>query len=154
LTALDWSAIGDGIKSALSGAWSSVVSWFGDVKTKFGSIKDTITSAFSGAAHWLVDPGRDIVQGLMNGAGGLLSSLGRWFLDHIPGWIVEPFKAALGIHSPSTVFAELGKNTTAGYVQGLESSAKGVSSAVTGLVTMPSAGPGTAAAAAAAPRTV
>ncbi|SEC98945.1 hypothetical protein [Arthrobacter woluwensis] len=37
-----------------------------------------------------------MIQGLLNGAGSLLSSIGSFFLNQLPGWIVGPFKAALG----------------------------------------------------------
>lgn len=134
LGSLDWSGIATGIGETLSGAWQSVVDWFGDIEGKFGGVKDTITGAFTNAKDWLKDAGKDIINGLKEGAGGLLAGLGRWFLDKLPGWIVAPFKSALGIHSPSKVFAEIGEDTVAGYVRGLEDSARSVSGAMSGLV--------------------
>jgi hypothetical protein len=59
----------------------------------------------------------------MDGIGDLAGKIGSWFLSKIPGWIVDPFKAALGIHSPSRVFrTEIGQQLLPGAVQGVEDS--------------------------------
>ena len=68
----------------------------------------------------LVDKGREMIQGFLNGATDLLSRIGSFLLDRIPGWIQAPFKKALGISSPSRVFAELGRDTIAGYAMGVQ----------------------------------
>lgn len=78
-------------------------------------------AALSGAGQWLYNTGRDMIQGLINGAGSLLSRIGEFFLDKLPGWIVGPFKAALGISSPSKVFFGFGENTVQGFVDGVRS---------------------------------
>ncbi|WP_074783883.1 hypothetical protein [Arthrobacter woluwensis] len=59
-----------------------------------------------------------MIQGLLNGAGSLLSSIGSFFLNQLPGWIVGPFKAALGIHSPSRVFRQFGEFIVQGLAGG------------------------------------
>lgn len=93
----------------------------------------TITGAFSGAWNWLYNAGRNIVQGLLNGIGSLASSIGRFFLDRVPGWIKEPFKKALGIRSPSKLFMGYGKDITTGLVMGLEKSQSMIDTAMTGM---------------------
>lgn len=87
----------------------------------FGSIPKKIGALFAGAGKWLWDAGKNIIDGLINGATSLLRNIGRFFLDVLPGWIVGPFKAVLGIHSPSTVFAGFGENTMQGYIEGVSS---------------------------------
>jgi len=82
-----------------------------------GKVRD----ALSGAGQWLYNTGRDMIQGLINGAGSLLSRIGEFFLDKLPGWIVGPFKAALGIASPSKAFFGFGQNTVQGFVDGVRS---------------------------------
>lgn len=68
----------------------------------------------------LVDKGREMIQGFLNGATGLLSNIGRFLIDRIPGWIRAPFEKALGISSPSKVFAEIGRDTIAGFAAGIQ----------------------------------
>lgn len=80
-----------------------------------------ILSALKGAGRALFSVGRDLVQGLLDGAGSLLRNVGNFFVDMLPGWIQGPFKRALGISSPSKVFAGFGRDIIDGLVQGLES---------------------------------
>jgi len=74
----------------------------------------------------LVDKGREMIQGFLDGATNLLKNIGRFLLDRIPGWIRTPFERALGISSPSKVFAEIGRDTIAGFAQGIEDEIGGV----------------------------
>lgn len=107
------------------------------IKDAFGGAKDFIVNAFNTAVNFIKDlPGRilrglgnigsllynsgkDLIQGLLNGAGSLLKKIGSFFLDMLPGWIKTPFKKALGIASPSKVFAGFGENITQGLVNGI-----------------------------------
>jgi tape measure domain-containing protein len=95
-----------GIWSGILGAISGVVNQIGGV---IGSIWGKVTGALSGAGSWLVDTGRNIVQGLINGVQSLAGSIGSAFLSMVPGWIVGPFKTALGIASPSKLFKSFGR---------------------------------------------
>lgn len=86
----------------------------------FKEIPDKIKELFSDAKNWLVDMGKNIIQGLIDGAGKLLKKLGEYFLDLVPGWIKGAFKSALGINSPSKVFMGYGENIIAGLLVGLD----------------------------------
>jgi hypothetical protein len=97
----------------------------------FSGLKGRITKVFTGGLTWLYNMGRDIVQGLLNGAGALLSTIGDFFLSKVPGVLKGPLKKALGIHSPSTVFAGYGRNIMEGLMQGLESHQGSVSATMT-----------------------
>lgn len=63
--------------------------------------------------------GKDMIQGLLNGAGSLLSKIGEFMLDMLPGWIKKPFEKAMGIKSPSRVFKAYGVNIGEGLIQGM-----------------------------------
>jgi len=91
-----------------------------------GGIPGHVRDFFASAGEWLVPAGRNIILGLMSGAGQLLPRIGQFFLDKLPGWIVGPFKAALGIHSPSRVFAGFGENIGQGAINGIASMAPAV----------------------------
>lgn len=83
------------------------------------SIPGKIASFFSGIGDTLYNFGRDLINGFLRGAGSLLSTIGQFFLNKLPGWIQTPFKKALGIASPSKVFAGFGKNIVQGLASGI-----------------------------------
>ena len=128
--------------------WAAISQWWSDgwnavasyTQTKgqevldfIGAIPENVRRLFADAGSWLVNSGRNIVQGLLDGAGQLLPQIGQFFLDKLPGWIREPFKAALGIHSPSRVFAGYGENIGEGLALGVESMGSRVRSSTSGL---------------------
>ena len=122
-----------------------VIRGFDRVKDTVTGWKDKIVGALSGAGRWLWDTGRNIVQGLLDGIGSLAGRIGSFFLDRIPGWIKGPFKKALGIASPSKLFAEYGRNIGEGLVAGVGSMEGVVQASTQGLadsaanITLPAA---------------
>lgn len=112
--------IGRTIASIWNGMISGISQFVGKVIGFFTSIPQKIGEVFAGAGRWLYDAGRNIVEGLINGAGALLSNIGNFFLNLVPDWIKGPFKAALGINSPSRVFFGYGDNTAQGYIDGVK----------------------------------
>ncbi|QRI45612.1 tape measure protein [Gordonia phage RoyalG] len=86
-----------------------------------GGIPGMLLGKLGDGAKVLYNYGKDIIQGLMNGTKELLKKLGSWFLDQVPDWIEKPFKQALGIESPSKVFAGYGVNIGEGLVKGIDS---------------------------------
>jgi hypothetical protein len=133
----NWQKIGqffvqvwNNIVSFFSTIWNNIVSFVSTGITNivkfFTELPGKILKAISGFANMLFNFGKNIVQGLINGAGSLLKNVGKFFLDMLPGWIVAPFKAALGIKSPSKVFREFGKNILEGLIEGLTSDEAGV----------------------------
>lgn len=107
-------------RNLISGLANGVRGAIGRIKSVLASVKSSILGAFAGAGRWLFSIGQNIVQGLMNGMGSLAGQIGSWFLDKIPGWIRGPFKKALGIHSPSRVFAGYGRNIGEGLILGVK----------------------------------
>jgi len=86
----------------------------------------------------MVEVGEDVVLGFLKGL--------AWFVTHSPleiAWtyIVKPLidavKNKLGIHSPSTVFADIGVNTIKGLLNGILDGMKGIGSWVKANVTDP-----------------
>lgn len=89
-----------------------------------------IISAVGNLGGVLYNAGRDLIQGLLNGAASLLRTVGSFFASKLPGALQGPFKKALGIASPSKVFAGFGKNITQGLVNGINAGLGDVQSAV------------------------
>lgn len=90
-----------------------------------------ITAAFTGAlaglsALWTKfrEFGANLIQGLIDGVLSKLAALKETLLGAANG-ARDWFKNALGINSPSRVFAELGSETMAGLNQGLDAGASG-----------------------------
>lgn len=61
--------------------------------------------------------GKNIIDGLLNGLKGAWNDLTSWWNDGINS-IVDGAKNLLGIHSPSRVFAGIGKNVALGFGEG------------------------------------
>lgn len=80
--------------------------------------------------------GKAIIQGLV---GGLTGNSVELFhaVAKLSSGIRDKFKSALGIHSPSKVFEEYGKQTTAGYAKGVDGSRDQANAAVGGMVAAP-----------------
>ena len=73
--------------------------------------------------------GGDMIRGLWNG----ISDLAGWVIGKIKGFgdsILSGIKSFFGIHSPSTVFAEIGHNLDRGLAKGIDGSAGLVTKAV------------------------
>ena len=83
------------------------------------NILDSVLSAFKDAPSKLLQIGKDLIAGLWEG----ISNMGGWITDQVSGFfggIVDNVKGFLGIHSPSTVFADIGGNMAAGVGVGFE----------------------------------
>lgn len=126
-----WSAVSsvmNQISGFISGMWNGIV---GSVRGAVGQIGGVISGiygsvvgALSGAGSWLIGAGRNIVQGLISGVQSLAGTIGNAFLSMVPGWIVGPFKAALGIASPSKLFKQFGRWIIQGLGNGVNSEEK------------------------------
>jgi len=121
-----------GFLSGITGAWSGLMGWF-------GSIPGMITGALSGAGSWLVGTGTNIIDGLLTGLRNAGNTIGSFFLGLLPDWIVGPFKAALGIASPSKVFAGFGENIGQGVIVGANRTRADIERTMASLVSTPPA---------------
>lgn len=126
--------VASGVESVKNGATEK----FNALVTFVQGIPGKISSALGNMGSLLYQKGRDTIQGLLNGAGSLLSTIGTFFLSKLPGWIQGPFKQALGIHSPSRVFAGYGKNIGEGLILGVNGMKDEVGATMEDLVTPPS----------------
>jgi TP901 family phage tail tape measure protein len=121
------------IAGFFSSGFNGIRGVIGGVVDFIASIPGRVGGFFGGFGSLLYDKGRDLVNGLLNGAGSILPNIGKFFLDKLPDWIRDPFKKAMGIHSPSTVFAGFGVNLGQGLVNGLASTEGMVSDAMSNL---------------------
>jgi phage-related protein len=102
--------LADGILSAIP-----------DLVSVLPQVVAAILSGFSSAVSGVFEIGKNIVMGLWDG----IKSMGSWIAEKIGdffGGIVDGAKDLLGIHSPSRVFADIGKNMALGLGNGWEDS--------------------------------
>lgn len=125
-------------RNMISGLLSGVQAMWSGFMGFLKGIPGAVTGFFGGIGSWLYNAGRDLINGLLNGVRSLAGTIGNFFLGLLPGWIVGPFKAALGIRSPSTVFAGFGRNIAQGIVVGLDDEQDALNARVGNLVSVPS----------------
>lgn len=65
--------------------------------------------------------GNFIINGLLQGIIDVITGIGTWLKEHVLNPIVNGVKSLFGIHSPSTVMAELGGYVIEGFLNGIES---------------------------------
>lgn len=94
-------------------------------------IIEGIVSAFGSLAYKIVEIGGNIVSGIWQG----IQNAASWLYEQVSGFfsgIVSSVKNFLGIHSPSTVFADIGGNMAAGVGEGFGGEMSGVSADMQG----------------------
>lgn len=103
----------------MTGDWAGAWGHFKDIFIDLWSgIKTIITNAFEGLVSIFSVIGNNIINGLINGISSRIEAVKETITNlanSMPSWI----KNILGIHSPSTVFAEIGGNISAGLAQGI-----------------------------------
>jgi hypothetical protein len=109
----------------------------------FGWLKDKALEVFNWLKSFsLFQMGLDLITGLVNGIKGAAGAV----VDSVKGAVtgaVDAAKKALGISSPSKVFAEIGLQTGAGMEQGVDRSSDGVQGALESMTAPPAtAAPG------------
>jgi hypothetical protein len=130
------SSFATGALSAVAEWARGVASWLASVLAWFDALPGRVASALSGLKarilNWVVetggmlyDAGRNLVQGLVNGIQDKLSdAIGA--VRRAVSNFAQGARDALGIRSPSTVFAKMGEQSADGYGQGWVARMKGV----------------------------
>ena len=116
-----FSPIAEKGKELLSNVWSGISGWastfYENVKGVWNSVITTLSNVFS--FENIGNIGKNLVKGLWNG----ISDAKQWVLDKLTGWcgdVMGWFKGLFGIHSPSTVMAEMGGFLMEGFNIGME----------------------------------
>jgi hypothetical protein len=120
--------ISTAIKAAVrfvSNGVKDIVKWFKDLPGK-------IKRGLGNLGKLLVDKGKDLVRGLINGIKKMGKAVGRALISLLPG-PVRKFASFLGLASPSKLFAKFGKWTVEGYVQGIDKQRRTVTPAMSRL---------------------
>lgn len=104
---------------------SGIISAIPQLVAQLPAIGAAILGALGEIPGMVIGVGKSIVEGLWSG----ISSMAGWVKEKVKGFasgIVDGIKGFLGIHSPSTVFAEIGDNMALGLGQGFGAGMNGV----------------------------
>lgn len=100
------------------------------IKNKISSIKEAFSNIIKTAIDFLTikikdfaDIGKNIIDGLINGIKTGINNI-KNTIGNVANSILDTAKSALGIHSPSKMFKEIGQNITAGLTQGIDTTSK------------------------------
>ena len=113
-----------GLKKGITDAISSVT----ETAKK---ILSAIKSAFDNFS--LFDIGKNLIQGLINGVNNMIETA-KNAVANVGNAVIDKVKNVLGIHSPSTVFAEIGGYIDQGLANGIAAAISYVTTSMQGVV--------------------
>lgn len=127
-----WAAVKTAVLNACTAFENAVDKFF----NKVVEIGNAVVSFFKSVPKQMVEIGKNIVMGLWEG----IKAMASWIGDKVSGFvggIVDSVKGMLGIHSPSRVFAGIGKNMALGLGEGFDKQMQGVSSSIQSAIPTP-----------------
>jgi len=84
---------------------------------------ENIKAAWQNLKDWwhevAFEDGKFCIEGLFEGIIEKIKGIGDWIKEHVIDPFVNGFKTGLGIHSPSTVMADMGRNIIQGLINGV-----------------------------------
>ncbi len=82
-------------------------------------LKEGIDTAVQSVYGKIKENGGNVMLGLLEGIAEIGDNIGQWVVDHIFQPFIDGFKEIFGIHSPSTVMAEMGGYLVEGLKNGI-----------------------------------
>lgn len=114
LAAIDWNGIADGFFELIGAAFGGLSAFFG------GLLSDAVSGAQKYFQKKIEECGGNVVKGIFKGIKDAIVGIAEWIKDHIFTRFMKGFRAAFGIHSPSTVMAEQGGYIIDGLLKGVK----------------------------------
>lgn len=143
LAAATWSGARAAFSAGVSAVARIVAALPGRVSGALQSIPGRVRSLAGSASAAAAGVGRAIISGLVGGIRSMAGAAASAAMQAVSA-AVSAARSALGINSPSRVFAEIGKQTIAGYAQGVTGNApvaaRAVGAAMPGAPAMPAFG--------------
>ncbi len=99
---IDYSEIVSGIFEGIGAALGGIAGFLDGL---FDGVWDDVKTYFG---PYIEGAGGNIISGVLQGIGDALTDIGTWIKTNILDPFLKGFKEAFGIHSPSTVMAEMG----------------------------------------------
>lgn len=121
VTNIDWSALISTmfklLGASITGSGAIIV---GLALTTWQALKSGFESTKDYFNKYIEDAGGNIIVGMFNGILHSLINVGGWIYRNIFQPFIEGFKAAFGIHSPSTVMAQMGGYIVDGLINAIK----------------------------------
>lgn len=121
---IDWLGIATRIYKLLCTALASALAGLAGLLGKL--IGDAAKNAQKYFKKKIEECGGNIPLGILKGIKDGMKNIAKWVKDNIFKPIIDAFKTAFGIHSPSTVMAEQGTYIISGLLEGLKNKIKEV----------------------------
>lgn len=132
----DWRSLGTAIIDFLSGVdWAGLISEllstivqigisllefnFGTLSAFGEGLINILGKLAEKVREYFEQYGGDIVQGLIDGIVAAIKGIGKWIEDNVVNPIIDAFKGAFGIASPSKVMRQMGIFVMQGLLQGI-----------------------------------
>ena len=122
----DWARVWNGLKGIVGAVLSEVIDI---VKAAFG----LIIAPFYSFIETIVTLGKYLWDGFINGVSAGAKAVWDWFSGWV-GSLWDFIKGLFGVHSPSTIFAEIGVFLLQGLIDGLTSMGQAVLNFFSGLI--------------------
>lgn len=120
----------DLLVTVFTGAWEAIKNVWNTVSDFFTGIVNSIVEIFTGLPGKMLQIGKDIIQGLIDGITNMIQKV-KDVVKNVADSIVGGIKGLFGIHSPSTVMRdEVGKMIGEGISDGIMASSEGVGETV------------------------
>lgn len=109
------------VESTIKSVWGSIVSFTGGIPSKLTGALRNLPSQVGGI-------GRQAMVDFLNGFKSVANSILSW-VRGFASTVISAIKGILGVHSPSSVFFDIGKNLMLGMENGIKSHAQSVANA-------------------------
>lgn len=114
ITNIDFAGIADRTFELIGAAFGGLASFVGTM------ISNAINDAKKYFQKKTEESGGSVVKGIFKGIKDAIEGIYTWIKDHVFKPIMNGFREAFGIHSPSTVMAEQGKYIIEGLLKGVK----------------------------------
>lgn len=133
IKSVEWQEVGKSVQDFLVNIdWAGVAeSFFGAIGAALGGLGAFLwgllgDSLYSGGAYEyfsekIKEAGQTSIRGFLKGIADDIAGIADWIMEHIFTPFIEGFQEAFGIHSPSTVMAEMGTYIMEGLLEGISS---------------------------------
>ena len=114
VTNIDYAGIVSSFFTFLGAAIAGTFNFVSGIVAALAPFAKAMEESFNGM-------GPNVIAGLLKGIGDAIASIGKWIWDNVALPFINGFRDAFGIHSPSTVMAEMGVYLIQGLVNGVVS---------------------------------
>lgn len=124
---MDWYSVGKAVTEFIL-----AIDWLGLLTDLVVAVIDILGGVVRGLLGMIVGIftgiGKDITAGFQDGIVEGFKNIGKWLKEHLVDPVVRAVKGFFGIHSPSTVFSEIGGNLIQGFKNGITDKLRAIAS--------------------------